>query len=106
MATLASSGLSRSCSKGWAASLDGDHLCRECDGTGWVPYRSETEDGGFEEASRLCSKGHAPRYCMGSGGGRLCPRPATVRCGPGYYCEEHIVVTHDGRDVDEPCEAI
>ena len=35
----------------------------------------------------------------------LCSRPATVRCGPGYYCKEHIVVIHDGRDVDGPCEA-
>jgi hypothetical protein len=34
IATLASSGLSRSSSKGRAASLDGNHLCRECDGTG------------------------------------------------------------------------
>jgi hypothetical protein len=24
----------------------------------------------------------------------------------GYYCEEHIALIHDGRDVDEPCEAI
>src|SRR3712207_3991480 len=64
--TLTSSRLSQSCPKGRAASLDGDHLCLECYGTGWVLYRSETKDGEFEEASRLCSKGHAPRYCMGS----------------------------------------
>src|SRR4051812_23953671 len=32
----------------------GDLPCRECDGTGWVPYRSETVEGGFEEAYRLC----------------------------------------------------
>jgi hypothetical protein len=82
--TLNSSGLSRGCSKGGAASLDGDHLCLECDGTGWVLYRSETIDGEFEEAYRLCPKGHAPRYCMGSSGGQLCPRPATRRLGPGY----------------------
>jgi hypothetical protein len=36
----------------------------------------------------------------------LCPLPATRRCGPGYYCEEHIVVIHDGRDIDGPCKAI
>ena len=84
----------------------GDHPCRECDGTGWVLYRSETIDGEFEEAYRLCPKGHAPRYCMGSSSGHLCPRPATRRLGPGYYCEEHIVGIHDGRDVEEPCEAI
>jgi hypothetical protein len=86
--------------------LDGHHLCRECDGTGWVLYRSETKDGEFEEAYRLCPKGHAPRYCMGPSSGPLCPRPATVRCGLGYYCEEHIIVIRDGRDVDDPCEAI
>jgi hypothetical protein len=106
IATPNSSGLSRSCSKGRAASMDGDHLCRECDGTGWVLYCSETKDGEFEDAYRLCPKGHAPRYCMGSSSGHLCSRPATVRCGLGYYCEQHIVVIHDGRDVDDPCEAI
>jgi hypothetical protein len=34
------------------------------------------------------------------------PRPATKRCGQGYYCKEHIAVINEGRDVDEPCEAI
>jgi hypothetical protein len=99
-------GTKLSSSKGRAASLDGDHLCRECDGTGWVLYRTETKDGELEEAYRLCPKGHVPRYCMGSSGGPLCPRPATVRCGLGYYCEEHIVGIHDGRDVDGACEEI
>jgi hypothetical protein len=66
-----------------------DRPCRECDGTGWVPYRSETVHGGFEEAYRLCPEGCAPRYCVGSGDGRLCPRLAVVRRGEGYYCEEH-----------------
>jgi hypothetical protein len=88
------------------SSMDGDDLCRECDGTGWVLFRSETEDGEFEEAYRLCPEGHAPRYCMGSSSGQLCYRPATVRCGTGYYCREHIVVIHEGRDFDDPCEAI
>jgi hypothetical protein len=69
--------------------VDGDDLCCGCGGTGWVPYHSETKDGGFEEAYRLCPKGHA-----------------TVRCGPGYYCKEHIVAIHDGRNIDDPCEAI
>jgi len=86
--------------------MDGNHHCRECDGTGWVLYRSETKDGEFEEAYRLCPKGHAPRYCMGSSSGHLCPRPATRRCGLGYYCEEHIVAIYEGRDIDDPCEAI
>jgi hypothetical protein len=85
--------------------MDGDDLCRDCDGTGWVLYRSETKDGEVEKAYRLCPKGHAPRYCMGSGSGRLCPLPATVRRGPGYYCEEHILLIHDGRDIGGPCEA-
>ena len=88
------------------ASVDGDPLCCECDGTGWVLYRSETDDGGFEEAYRLCPKGHAPRYCMGSSSGHLCPRPATVRSGSGYYCKEHSVAIYEGRDSEEPCEAI
>jgi hypothetical protein len=69
--------------------FQGDLPCRECDGTGWVPYRSETLGGGFEEAYRLCPEGCAPRYCMVSGGDGLCPRPATVRRGKGYYCEDH-----------------
>jgi hypothetical protein len=71
-----------------------------------VLYRSETKEGEFEEAYRLCPKGHAPRYCMGSSGGHLCFRPATRRCGPGYYCEEHIVVIQNGRGIDDSCEAI
>jgi hypothetical protein len=86
--------------------LDGDHLCRECDGTGWVLYRSETKDGEFEEAYHLCPIGHAPRYCMGSSSGHLCYRPATVRCRLGYYCKEHLVAIHKGRDFDDPFEAI
>ena len=106
IATLTSSGLSRSCSHEQAASVDGDHLCRECDGTGWVLYRSETKDGEFEEAYHLCPIGHAPRYCMGSSSDHLCYRPATVRCGLGYYCKEHVVAIHEGRDIDDPFEAI
>ncbi len=86
--------------------MDGDHPCSECDGTGWVLYRSETEDGEFEEAYRLCPKGHAPRYCMGSSSGHPCPRPATRRCGSGYYCEEHIAAIREGGEVGEPCESI
>jgi hypothetical protein len=94
------SGLDRSRSKRQAASVDSNHLCRECDGTGWVLYRSETVEGEFEEAYRLCPNCCAPRLCTGSSEGHLCSRPATVRRGPGYYCKEHIVDIHDGRDVD------
>ena len=86
--------------------MDGDHPCRECDGTGWVLFRSETNDGEFEEAYRLCPRGHAPRYCMGPSSGHLCYRPATVHCGLGYYCNEHLVAIHKGMDVDDPFEAI
>ena len=86
--------------------LRGGLPCRECDGTGWVPYRSETVDGAFEEAYRLCPEGHAPRFCMGSGEeGLLCTRPATVRCGLSYYCNEHVVVVRECRDTEGPCEA-
>ena len=84
----------------------GDLPCRECDGTGWVLYRSETTDGEFEEAYRLCPSCRAPRYCMGSSSGHPCTRPATVRCGLGYYCREHGAVTRDGRGVDGPCGAV
>jgi hypothetical protein len=79
--------------------VDGNHLCRECDGTGWVLYRSETVEGEFEEAYHLCPNCCAPRFCTGSSDGYHCSRPATVRCGQGYYCKEHIfVVIHDGKD--------
>jgi hypothetical protein len=80
--------------------------CRECDGTGWASYRSETKDGELEEAYRLCPQGHAPRYCMGYRDGYLCCRPATVRRGQGYYCQEHSAVTPDGGEVDGTCEAV
>src|SRR5215211_158436 len=86
--------------------FEGDNPCLECDGTGWAPYRSETKDGEFEEAYRLCPQGHAPRYCMGSSHGHLCPRPATVRRGQGYYCKEHSTVTPDGGGGDGHCEAV
>ncbi len=81
-------------------------LCRECDGTGWVPYRSETIDGELEEAYRLCPNCHAPRYCTGFMGGHPCPSPGTVRHGLGYYCKEHIELLHAGGDVDKAHEAI
>jgi hypothetical protein len=72
------------------------HLCRRCDGTGWVLYSSETVDGEFEDAYRLCPDCYAPRRCMGSETNRSCPRPGTVRCGLGYYCTEHIEVIRNG----------
>jgi hypothetical protein len=65
-----------------------------------VLYRSETVDGGFEEAYRLCPKGHAPRYCTGFENGRLCPRLVTVHCGLGYYCKEHSEVLRNAGNVD------
>jgi len=86
--------------------FEGDNPCLECDGTGWAPYRSETKNGEFEVAYRLCPRGHAPRYCMGSSDGHMCSRPATVRRGSGYFCTEHSESVHEGGDVDDPCEAI
>ena len=81
-------------------------LCRECDGTGWILYRSETVDGELEEAYRLCPGCYAPRRCMGSKTDHHCPRPGTVRYGLGYYCKEHIEVIHTGEGVDHTHEAI
>ena len=72
-------------------------LCRGCDGTGWMPYRSETVDGELEEAHRLCSDCRAPRYCVGSKADHSCTRPGTVRRGLGYYCKEHVGVVRNGR---------
>ena len=34
--------------------------CPKCRGTRWVRYFSETTDGTFEEAFRLCSCNHKP----------------------------------------------
>ena len=65
-------------------------LCRECGGTGWILYRSETVDGELEEAYRLCPNYCTPRRCMGSKTGHLRPHPGTVLYALGYYCEEHI----------------
>jgi hypothetical protein len=47
--------------------------CLRCGGRRWVRYFSETSDGGFEEAFRLCPCNHS--------------RPEAER-GAGYYCEE------------------
>ena len=81
-------------------------LCRECDGTGWILYRSETVDGELEEAYRLCPNCCSPRRCMGSETDHPCYRPGTVRYGLGYYCKEHIEVIHTGEGEDHTREAI
>jgi len=81
-------------------------LCRECDGTDWIPYRSETLDGELEEAYRLCPNRCAPRHCISSKTGHPCPRPGTVRYGLGYYCKEHIEVIYAVERVDHTREAI
>ena len=81
-------------------------LCRECDGTGWIPYHSETLDGELEEAYMLCPSCYAPRRCTGSKSGHPCPRPSTVRYGSGYYCKEHIEVTRAEEEADQADEAI
>ncbi len=81
-------------------------LCRECDGTGWILYRSETMEGELEEAYCLCPNCHAPRRCMGSNAGRPCPRPGTAHHGLGYWCEEHMEVIHINEGVVHAHEAI
>ena len=75
-------------------------LCRECDGTGWLPYRSETLDGKLEEAYRLCPSCYAPRHCMGLKRDHPCSRPGTMRYGLGYYCEEYIEIIYAVEGVD------
>src|SRR5215212_11197100 len=85
----------------------GNHpLCRECGGTGWIPYRSETVDGELEEAYRLCPKCTAPHRCMGSKASHPCTRPGVLRYRLGYYCKEHIVLIHHCGDVDKSYDAI
>ncbi len=81
-------------------------FCRECDGTGWMLYRSETIDGELEEAYRLCPNRCAPRRCIGFEAGQPCSRPGTVRYGLGYYCKEHIGAIHIYGNVDHAHEAI
>jgi hypothetical protein len=82
------------------------YLCRKCDGTGWIPYSSETVDGELEEAYRLCPNCYAPRRCLGFKVGRPCSRPATVRYGLGYYCKEHVEVIPSSGSSDDAREAI
>ena len=81
-------------------------LCRECDGTGWISYRSETLDGELEEAYRLCPSCYAPHHCLGFKTDHPCPRPGTVRYGLSYYCEEHIEIIYAVEGVDHTREAI
>ena len=81
-------------------------LCRECDGTGWILYRSETVDGELEEAYRLCRGCYTPRHCMGFKTDHPCSRPGTMRYGLSYYCEEHIEIIYAGESVDHTREAI
>jgi hypothetical protein len=81
-------------------------FCHKCDGTGWIPYYSETVDGEIEEAYGLCPNCYAPRYCMGSTVGHPCFRPGTLRYGLGYYCKEHMISSHNGENSDKACETI
>jgi hypothetical protein len=81
-------------------------LCRECGGTGWIPYYSKTVYGKLEEAYHLCPNRCAPCCCMGSKTGHYCPHPGTVRYGLGYYCKERIEVICVGEGVDHTGEAI
>ena len=81
-------------------------LCRECDGTGWIPYRSETIEGELEEAYRLCPGCYGPRHCTGFKTGHPCSRAGAMRYGLGYYCEEHIEIIYAVEGVDHAREAI
>jgi hypothetical protein len=81
-------------------------FCRECDGTGWIPYRSETLDGEMEEAYRLCANSCTPRRCIGFTADYPCHRPGTVRYGLGYYCKEHIEHIHLTGGIDNAYKAI
>jgi hypothetical protein len=46
--------------------------CLRCGGSRWIRYFSETADGDFEEAYRLCPCNHRPK----------------AERGADYYCEE------------------
>jgi hypothetical protein len=81
-------------------------FCRECNGTGWIQYRSETLDGEIEEAYRLCSNHCTPRRCMGLRADYPRLRPGTVRYELGYYCKEHIDDIHLAGGLDNAYEAI
>ena len=41
--------------------------CLRCGGSRWVRYFSETTDGDFEEAFRLCPCNHRPEAARGAG---------------------------------------
>ncbi len=86
--------------------MSADPSCDECDGTGWIFYRSETVDGVLEEAYRLCPNCCTPRYCMGRSNERSCPRPGTVSYGLRYFCKKHAeVICYDERWNPRPHEA-
>ncbi len=80
--------------------------CDECHGTGWILYRSETVDGGLEEAYRLCPKRCTPRYCMSRFNDGSCPRPGTVHYGLRYFCKEHIEVIRADEDANQAYEVM
>ena len=80
--------------------------CRECDGTGWIPYHSENLDGELEEAYRLCPNRCAPRRCMGFETEPSCPRPDTMRYRLDCYCKEHAETIRTDEEVDHAYEAI
>ena len=82
-------------------------FCRECDGTGWIPYHSETLDGEIEEAYHLCPNSSCtPRCCMGLRADYPCPRPGTVRYEVRYYCKEHIKVFRADLSVNRAYEEV
>ena len=89
IATPASPGQGWRSSKEQLASVAAYFLCRECYGTGWIPYYSETVDGELEEAYRLCPNRCAARCCTRLKSDRP-SRSGTVYYGSHYYCEEHF----------------
>ena len=73
-------------------------LCHKCDGTGWIPYYSETVDGELEVAYRLCPNRCAPSPCMSFK--TEPPRPDAVRYRLNYYCKAHVEVIRTDEEVD------
>jgi len=60
----------------------GSPTCSRCGGRRWVSYFSETRDGAFEEAFRLCPCNHRPEAARGAD----------------YYCEEPERATNVSRE--------
>ena len=85
--------------------MEGNHLCQECDGTGWVLYRSETINGGFGKPT--ASAPRATRRATAWDAVTIDFAPAPRWCAAGEATTARIMSRiHNGRDVDNACEAI